>query len=336
VASLIANVVFAVIVIVSPPTVKESVSISGRNVVNYTVNYFESDFFPAGENPTGSNFLLSFTDFIEVENTFRVDFDIPHEISYTYSVTESLLINHGADTTGSTVYQESHIIAEMNGEFNGERLRLTGSTPDEPGGTHIIRPQPHLEVFNEFVDFHREQLKENPLFPDKSVSFNASILLEFVYTIKDDENTKTITRGVRIPISNEVYSPDYTGDVDFSISPHNENESSPNAFLLPLIWAVANIAVILQTVRYFTHRADKKHYEAMTILKKYSDEIFISETPLDYTGNKIVKATKFVELLKLAVNMNRYVLCYHDDKLAEFSVVVDGYAFCYKVEYKKK
>jgi hypothetical protein len=72
---------------------------------------------------------------------------------------------------------------------------------------------------------------------------------------------------------------------------------------------------------------------AKSILKKYADEIIISASPADLSEYKIVYVLQFKELLKLAVNLNKHILCFHNDEKADFCTIIDGYAYCYNINY---
>jgi ribosomal protein S15P/S13E len=69
------------------------------------------------------------------------------------------------------------------------------------------------------------------------------------------------------------------------------------------------------------------------ILKKYSGEIVVSEKPLLLERYSPVYVSDFQDLLKLAVNLNKHIMCHHNDAGAMFAVLVDIYSYVYTVDY---
>jgi len=41
----------------------------------------------------------------------------------------------------------------------------------------------------------------------------------------------------------------------------------------------------------------------------------------------------FSDLLRLAINLSKHIMCYHNDTMAEFVVIVEDSAYCYKINY---
>jgi hypothetical protein len=316
----------------------ERIRATGRNELTFTVHYCsENEFFDDSRRPFGTYYLLSYTDYIEINNNLKVDLNENVSISYIYTVTETLFFRYNRSTNNNTnpiVYEEKNTFVELSGSINNGSALLNGSN-DKANGSYIVYPREYIETYRQFIENHREQSERNLFLPDKSISFSAELLVEFSYILQADGNRQTVTRGIRIPISAEVYNPEYVGESNFSIlNSAHESESASVSRIIPALWFFANLGVIFFVNRRFFVKQSRNKNEAVKILKKYSDEIFIAESPPDYTGYKIIHAPQFKELLKLAVNMNKYILCFHNDKKAEFCVHVDNHAFCYILDYK--
>ena len=76
---------------------------------------------------------------------------------------------------------------------------------------------------------------------------------------------------------------------------------------------------------------DEHEREIKNILRKYDSEIVVSQEPLPL-NSYVIHVERFAELLKLAVNLTKPIICYKDESSAEFSVIEDGYTFCYHIE----
>jgi len=42
---------------------------------------------------------------------------------------------------------------------------------------------------------------------------------------------------------------------------------------------------------------------------------------------------EFVDLLKLAINLNKHIMCYKNSTKTQFVIIIDGYACFYEVNY---
>ena len=78
---------------------------------------------------------------------------------------------------------------------------------------------------------------------------------------------------------------------------------------------------------------NKYRQEADDILKKYAYEIVVYNKPVDLTKYEPMVVQEFGELLKLAINLNKHIMCYRDEVRTEFVVIVDGYACLYMISY---
>ena len=63
-------------------------------------------------------------------------------------------------------------------------------------------------------------------------------------------------------------------------------------------------------------------------LTLYADEIAVVQEPVDISGYQIFSCAAFAELLKLAVNMGRQIICCHTDQQADFCVKTKLHGHC--------
>jgi len=74
--------------------------------------------------------------------------------------------------------------------------------------------------------------------------------------------------------------------------------------------------------------------EADTLLKKYSNEIVVYDKPMSFTSRVQRSVYEFSDMLKLAINLNKHIMCYRDENHTGFVVLVDGVACLYVINYK--
>ena len=322
-----------------------SVQVSGRNNMHFKVYYLENDFFDAGVAvPQNLHYLMSYTDYIEVENSFSADFSQVVDISYRYTASETLRIKHarngngnGNGNTNPVVYEEIISLEEINGSASGDTFYLNGNDPASPGGTYIIHPKEHIETYRHFVEEQLAQMQKENVMASRAVAFGADLVVDFTYNIRSETGVnETVSRGIIIPLTDEVFSPEDVGTPMFEISIPVRVFKMPGllTIVLLVLWLVALVAGIFYGIWRFGREKDPLHSELNSILKKYSDEITISMDPLDLSEQKVMYVPYFTELLKLAINLNKHILCYYDDEKAEFCVLADGYAHCYVIWFE--
>jgi hypothetical protein len=333
--------------ITSMPAPDAAVYMTANNDVNAHVYYIENDAFGKDEMPSGLNYLMSFTDYIDVENSFLVECSKETEITYQYRAVETLVIRQQKDSGGNTdpiVYEKEKLISEKNGSVTGNRVFFAGyDTAIGLIGFYKIDPQRYIDVFAQFVNEQREryaQTHKEDIFVEKPPVFSAEILVDYTYHIRIDEIgiDETLTRGCRIPLSNEIYSFEYTGAPTFELVLPVREVKTPGVLFSSLfvLWVAMHVAGICCGIWKLTRENNERRREGNKIFKKYSDEIIVLKDPLDLSGYQTVLVLGFRELLKLAVNFGKHILCFHNNTKADFCVVVDGYAYCYQIQYENE
>jgi len=341
-ASILVTVFLAFKYIRSFSASNGTVYVSAKNNINYRVHYKENDFFPSGVRPVGLNYLISFTDYIEIENSFTADFSRSVDASYQYSATETLLIKHqkGSDRNNNLiVHREKNILSEANGSAAGEQI-VFNAADAEHSGAFIIIPKEYIDIYRQFVNAQRAQMQKENAVTEKTLNFSAELLVDFTYDIQIAGSgvTQSLTRGVCIPLSNEVFSFEETGAPMAETQILLREMRQPGIFIsvLTVLWFCANIFGVCYGIRQLTAKKDVYEHKLKRILGRYPDEIVIVENPADLTKFTVEPVKQFEELLKLAVNFNRHIRCYHNNERAEFCIFADGFAYCYKLYLEDK
>jgi len=312
----------------------------GENRVTYDIVYLDNDIFSDEVRPQGTYDLLSYTDYIELNNSFSAEFSEESDTSYWYTAKETFIIKHQRTSDNNTnpiVYSKETILSELAGSVKGESMHFGGENENTPGGLYVVDFDEHIKLYEDFINQHQRMLDTRDFNIDKNVHFTAELLIEFTYDIKSGGISQAVTRGVRFPISLEVYLPEFTGNQSFSSSVEtgriNRNLTALTIVKLCL-WLAANIFGIYFGIRKLLSYKSKQIREADKILNKYSDEIIMSEIPLDLSAFKIIPVPQFKELLKLAITINKHILCYNNNDKVDFCVCVDGYAYRFGIDYE--
>ena len=311
-----------------------------RNDVDFTVHYHDNDVFGGGARPHGKHYLMSYTDFIEVEHSLSAAFDDDVEVSFRCSVTETILIRHirSSDRNSNPiVYIEEFPVSEIEGVTIGRRITFYSNENGQDGGVYIIYPYEHIDVYRDFVSKHNSQMRNMDVTTDRSLLFSAEIYINITYNLRIGEKgiNQTFTRGVTIPISSEVFLPELTGEQVSELS--TSTESADRLGFLSIILLVAWFSLLVYGFSYSIRRlvtmnADE-HRLVDSVIKKYSDELVMSTAPIDLSGYAVVPVRQFQELLKSAIILGKHIICHHDERSAAFCVIDGDHAYFYEVEY---
>ena len=310
-------------------------SVAGKNDVSYKVVYLENQIFDDSVRPKGTHDLLSYTDYIEVNNSFTADFSEKADVSYSYTAKETFFIKHqktADNNTNPVVYERETILSQLSGNVESESVLWNGESPNEPGGVYIINFDQHIKIYRDFIENHQEMMDTRDFSIDKNVQFTAEVLVDFTYNIQSEGMNQTFTRGVMIPISLEVFLPEFSGTQNFDVSVEISGKTeSPEIIVLIIlcVWYAANIFGICFGLKKLVSNKNDKRHEVDVLLKKYSDEIVKSEIPPDLSEYKIIPVTEFKELLKTVLSTNNHIIYYGDRDKADFYVLADGFAYAY-------
>ena len=316
--------------------------VSGRANASFRVFYLENNaMFPY--NPIQhSNFLMSFTDFIEVDSRFSIQFSEKVEVFYTYTAIERLVIRHMGTTDGNLnpiIFEISNTKSEIQGSIISNNINYP-STTIRNDTTYRLVPREHIREYLSFVTYQQERLYEEGVLARDMRGFSAELLIDFTYSITIPEkgiySPIVGSRGHRLPLSSEVYSISITGSPTFN---HEVNLSPPSQPItlqksLPFIGILAlGTWGLFISIKKLQSNPNEHCQKVLEIFKKYANEIIESVVPLPLSKYTIMPVREFDTLLKLVVDLNKHVMCYHNDEYAEFAVIVDEYAYYYKIDY---
>ena len=320
-----------------------AVAAHGRQSLDFRVFYVENSFFPENPMPRNLDFLMSYTDYIEIDSKFDATFSEEMNIHYSYRAEKRFVIRHmGAvyNYLNNIVFEEVHTLSETGGAVTSNELSFGVQVSGGPGGTYTIFPKEHIELYFEFVeDQARQMAAENVIAPGLR-GFSADLMINFTYTISAPEFglNETLTYGYRIPLTTEIYRLTTIGAPAFEWSDNLQMQDSgitlPLVILFTVLFAL-NVFGLLYTVRALTSDSNKYRREADSILKKYSHEIVVYDKPVDMTRHESMVVQEFGELLKLAINLNKHIMCYRNRTYTEFVVIVDEFACLYVINYDR-
>ena len=319
------------------------VEASGRGDTKFRVFYIENDIFPDNPISQDMHFLMSFTDFVEIDSSFSAQFSENVNIDYSYTATKSLIISYMFITDGNlnpTIFEVSHILSADYGRTIGNEINLPMPSINGDRGTYTISFDEYIAIYLDFIDSHTEQIEQHNLIPQNMRGFSAELLVEFTYEIYIPSwgIRDSITQGYSIPLTNEIYSFTPIGTSTFNQSVILVQADPIN---LPLIVVFAIIFALcaygfFNEIKKLQADPNERKQEALTILKKYDNEIVSSMIPLLISKYNNIPVEEFKTLLKMSVYLNKHIMCYHDDEMAEFAVILEEYAYYFKIEYTIK
>ena len=326
-------VVIGSLYVVSHLHVNTILESSGRANVDFRVFYLDNSIWEVNPLPRDLHYLMSYTDYIEVSNSFTADFSETVEIHYTYTATERLVIQH-LETSDSNlnpvVFEETWELSEGRGTIIADKIELNISSG--PGKhTYTIFPRPHVEQYLTFIEEHEEQAERESILPVRHRGFSAELFTDFTFTVHLPEHGihETLTYGYHIPLSNEVYTFNVTGTPNFERVDDINRASAQITIPLIIIYVITLGAAsfgLYRTIKRLNAEPNEFRREAMSILKKYSNEIVISDPP-DLSQYKVMVVEEFESLLRLAINLNKHIMCYHDEEQAQFVTIVHEHAY---------
>jgi hypothetical protein len=310
-----------------------------RNTVNCTVFYKNSEFFDAGGySPNGMNFLLEYTDYFRVTNSYSATLSRQIALSYSYKATQTLVVR--ARTTGNPLVFERQVgLADITREAETDRLSFgtNGNGSGNPGGAYTIDLRAFQDDYLAFIAEYQDIIKETEVKSGQALTFSAEVRMDFSYSLKDGNGlNRTITRGVIIPITTNPYTITFTGSASAEYDIVLRTVRLPSftvILLITLVLVLAALGLIYSAKVYFDDGdAFKKAVKA--ILRKYSDDIAVISAPISLEGYEPVAVGKFKDLLKISVIQSRSISCLADEERGEalFFVVSGSLVYEYRVE----
>jgi len=315
---------------------------TGQNNASFTVHYFDNEIF--GGNPVSSNlhFLRHFTDFIEIESSFSANFSEDLDISYTYVAEKRFVITHlGSGGANPVVFEEITELSRARGGTFGNELNFSSDSGyDEPGGIYTIFPREYMEIFLSFSEYHEQQIENEGGTSAAFRGFSAELFIEFSYSVlaMPAGINETTVRGYRIPIAQDVFVPEVFGTHSFNAVVNLTTETPIIDIYTILIFAtviaISGLGVFIGIRCISVGDSNEHHKKAKAILKKFSSEIVVSKSPMDLSNYTVMIVDEFEEILKLSINLNKHIMCYHDTEKMELCTIVDEHAYYYYIDYQ--
>ena len=316
------------------------IEITGASDLAFRVFYLENNIFDTNPVPNDLHFLMSYTDFIEIDTNFRMQFDHRDvEIFYEYTATERLVIRYMSTVDSHVnpiVFHETTKLSDVSGGVFAHGLNLPADSY-MLRGSYTIYPRPHIKRYLEVMADQARQMAEESVLIVGMRGLTAELFLDFTYTVWIPclNFRQSLTSGYRLPLFSEVYSLTVTGTSDFSETIYITEDLPFEIELWTIIIFVIMMSLsgygIFNGIKYLQADSNEKRQEVKVLLRKYENEIVISPDPVDLKAYGTVRVEDFTELIKLAVNLNKHIRCYKDDIKAIFIVVIDVDAYMYEV-----
>ncbi|MCL2456631.1 MAG: DUF5305 domain-containing protein [Defluviitaleaceae bacterium] len=316
------------------------VNVSGRHTPEFRVFYRENPFFPDSTAPVprSYSYLLSLTDYFEFDSIFNLSFDSKVRAEYSYSSQKRFVIRYLGTTGGSNsspiLYEEIIPLSEFSDSAETDFLRLEGN------GSYKLDPWPFIRKYEDFINMHTHEFEKEGIAANVR-GFSAELHMDFTYKVDAPRVgiRESVTHGYMISISDEVYSLVSTG------TPIFENRivtAVPNGYVnYPMMIAfviVMSLSVfgLIRSINKLNENPNANRQLVLTFLRKYSNEIVVSESFADMSTYSFLLVEEFEDLLRLAVNLNKHIMCHRQEHRADFYVLVDAMAYHFPVDYEEK
>lgn len=312
------------------------VSASGRQNLSFRVFYLENDIFTENPIPMHKYFLMSYTDYVEISSSFTANFSEEMDIHYSYIAEKRMVIQPlGSDRV---VFEYFLPMSYASGEVTADSLYFSGENDGGPGGTYVISPRDYIVMYIEFIEDQARQMRDENAVARGLRGFSAELLVDFTYIVRapDFSLRETVTQGYRIPLTTELYIPSLTGTSNFEWSDSIDLHDAPVTLQMITVFVVmftGSTFGLTYCIRKLMSSPNKYRQEADYILKKYSHEIVVYDKPVDLNKYEPMAVRDFSELLKLAINLNKHIMCYKNRTRTEFVTIVDDYACIYVINY---
>jgi len=317
------------------------VSASGRQNLDFRVFYIENEFFDENPIPQHLNFLISYTDYIEVNNSFTANFSEEMDIYYNYHAEKRLVIQYNVNNHNLIVFEKVYPLSEISGMIRANALAFDTGNDGSPSGTYTIYPKDYIELYLGFIEEHALKMEAENTAAQGFRSFSAELFISFTHSIYAPyfDLDETLQQSYQFSLSAEIYSFEITGESTFeweNVVPSQVAEISlPFVILFIAVFALSVLG-LFYSIREWMADPNPYRQKVNSIMQKYSSEIVVYDKPVDLRQYTPIAVQDFPELLKLAINLNKHIMCYRDKTHAEFVTIVDGYACTYRISFYKK
>jgi len=340
---LVVVIIFALVFLVAHLQDEVVMGASGRVDVDSRVFYLDNEFFT--DNPIGHHlhFLMSFTDYIEVDSGFTVRLDEAAEVFYSYNAVQHFVIRYMGTMNGvgnPVVFEALTPLSSAQGSIFADEFSFPAANSNGPGGTYTIFPKNYTDLYLDFVATQRQLMYQENVIADGLRGFSAELLVDFTYSISIPEwgIVETAIEGYRLSLSTEVFTLATTGNSRSIFNSSVVLSDPPPQITLPMIIifvaaAALGIYGFTRGIRNLFADPNEHRRDALAILKKYSNEIVVSDVAPSLSQYQSMPVDDFSDLLRLAINLNKHIMCYHNSSMAQFVVIVEESAYYYKISY---
>jgi len=318
---------------------------SGRIETDVRVFYIENESFPDNPISDNLNFLMSFTDFIEINSRFSARLNEEAEVHYTYTSVKRLVVRYRGSSSGEMnpiVLEVDEPLSNVSNTIITQEISFPNPDHDGPEGTYVVFPEAYVDTFLDFVT-EQERIMNEGTTSRGHASFFAELQIEFVYeiAIPDWGINERLTSGYRLPLLMEVYSIIPFGENTFNeyleipIPLTTRQIALPIVMLFVIIFSV-NSYFLFTGIKKLRSEPDAFNRQVSEITRKYANEIVDSKASLrqliSLESQYIwIEIDKFESLLNLAINTNAQMMRYRDEERAEFVVIKDIFIYFYEV-----
>jgi len=334
--SLILGTVFSCLYVFGYVSPENSIHVTEKNTVNYRLHYTDSEHFDLsgyfGPSDERSHFLLGYTDYIEILNSYTADFDKKMSVSYDYKAVKTLVIRYmkaNGNAENPVVMTKEYPLDASSGQDMTDQLSFTNNL-------YRVDLRPFQETYLGFVMEESERISVG-IQPEQKLLFSAELQIDFIYTLKNSayKMDETITRGLIIPISDEVYSISFTGTqaVAYDVPERSINMPAlPTALSLSAGFILMGVGLAYGLHALFGSDGSFRA-EVNKIIRRYNDDVVLTSSSANLDQCERIAVVKFKELLKISINLSKPITCYQDMQTEEalFFILCDGYVYEYKV-----
>jgi len=306
--------------------------------LNFNVHYINNNMFDENPIPSNFNFLMSFTDHILINDRFGLSINQASNIYYDFTTYKRLVVT--AADSGLTVFEQSTVLDEGSGHDYGTHIQIsnTGNFLDENAG-FAISPTNYFSWYEQFTNYHQHQMIiGNPADLGEDRKFYAEIHIDFLYNIflPEFNHRESSTRGIIIPLSNEVYNITTSGEPSREINvSQSGNESILSGITSVVVFAIGSLtclsALIWSFVMFIKNDDGNGKLKKKQIIKKHSANLIAIDRPVDLSNKSTATVKDFREMVKLSTWLNKPII-YTDARDTDFVLVTEDLTYIYNTD----
>ena len=295
--------------------VESILNIVQRDDLEYLVHQKENPYISRPSLGMGENYLLSYTDRIELRNAYSFAMSDTVETQYDYVVTANLISRYARSTGGGTnpeVMRKTYLIDE-----DRQTMISDGTQIDR---TYDIYLDGYIRELDEFA-----QTVDIPVTGELRIDMTVSLH-------SPEEFSDSFVRGITVPLDSEFYN----------ITTHGEGRVETNHSILERslpVWGVIALALLIvacggvffTALKKLLDRRSPFYREVDGYLKAYDDIIVSTATPLDFEQYKIVTVKNFKEMLNMSNKTGHPIIYWEDGGNAHFYLLSQNLLFMFTV-----